>query len=179
MDIIQTRPVIIKKKTSLIEWKPQQITDKLKSKLCKMKRNKPRGREWGPSHRRLDFPFVYISIFAFKRLIELFIRIIVLIIKLSAKLSSRSSLAFLKALVECRWAQLVIVIACVVSISPPFLLLDLAVGEWPRQWFWGCEGFEHLFDSGSKAIVYRFWGHHWRRRRRRFFKDFVRCVLCF
>ena len=38
-----------KKKTSLTERKPQKITNKLKSKLCKMKRNKPRGREWGPS----------------------------------------------------------------------------------------------------------------------------------
>ena len=117
-----------------------------------MKRNKPRGREWGPSHRRLDFPFVYISIFAFKRLIELFIRIIVLIIKLSAKLSSRSSLAFLKALVECRWAQLVIVIACVVSISPPFLLLDLAVGEWPRQWFWGCSD-SNTFSTRAQKLL--------------------------
>ena len=56
---------------------------------------------------------------------------------------------------------------------------DLVVGEWPRRWFRGCEGFKHLFNSGSKAIIYGIWGHHWRRRRRRFFEVFARCVLCF
>ena len=128
--------------------------------------------------RRSYFPFVYISISTSKWLIKLFIGVVVLVIELSTKLSSRSSLVFLKALVERRWARCVVAIACVVSILPPFSSLNLVVGEWPRRWFRGCKGSEHLFDSGSEAIVNEFWGRHWRRRRRRFFEVFVRCVLC-
>ena len=52
------------------------------------------------ANQRSHFPFVYISISTSKRPIGLFIRFVVLVMEHSTKLSSRSALVFLKALVD-------------------------------------------------------------------------------